>query len=337
MNIAELLAELRRQDVQLWIESDRLKFSAPVGALSAETKAALANRKEEILAFLRQAERINSLPPAIVPLKADGCRPPLFAFPGHNGDVFCWVHLARHLDPDQALFGVQPPGVDGSEPARSIEELGRHAVEQIRRTRAQGPYLLAGYCAGGTIAFEVARQLTEQKQEIALLALVGTPFPTSLRLVPSIVRWIRGVAWRARRHLRVLTSTSAADGFRYLVGRVRQARQTQLASRDRRLATSESTRRLEVATQAGIRRYPLRRYRGEIDLFLSSESSRKNGFREDRWKTLADGIREHVGPDGCDDAVMLQEPWVPTIASLLSVRLDDVARRSGDHARRGNT
>jgi thioesterase domain-containing protein len=47
-------------------------------------------------------------------------------------------------------------------------------VREIRRVQQHGPYLLGGYCLGGTIAFEVARQLRARGEEIALLALFDT-------------------------------------------------------------------------------------------------------------------------------------------------------------------
>jgi thioesterase domain-containing protein len=325
MDAAELLSALRERDVRLWIEDGRLKCSAPVGALSAELRATLASRKEEILFLLRQAASIKDAPPAIVPLKADGRRPPLFAVPGHNGDVFAYVPLARYLDADQPLLGVQPPGLDGSEPIRSIEALARYEAEQIRRYRPEGPYLIAGYCAGGTIAFEIARQLTEQRQHVALLALFGAPFPTVYHWTSGAARWIRDVVGRHRRHWRVLASGSVAAGLDYLVAKARQVGVERTASRNLRRARPEGTRRVEAATVAGLRHYVLRRYRGEIDLFVPSEASRGDGSRPGHWRTVADAVHEHVGPDGCPGLEMLQEPWVGATAALLRPRLEEVA------------
>jgi len=38
----------------------------------------------------------------------------------------------------------------------------------------EGPYLIGGYCLGGTIAYEIAQQLTSRVQEVGLLALLDT-------------------------------------------------------------------------------------------------------------------------------------------------------------------
>src|SRR5713226_1626098 len=187
MDAAALLSTLRTREVRLWIEDAQLKCSAPVGALDAGLREALASQKQELMAFLRQAEALKRGPASIVPIKPEGCRPPIFVVSGHGGDVFCFLPLARHLHVEQPVLGVQPPGLDGSEPLKSVEALARYEIEQIRHYRANGPYLIAGHCAGGTIAFEVAQQLTASGQEVALLALIGSPFPTSFRHGPLIL------------------------------------------------------------------------------------------------------------------------------------------------------
>jgi hypothetical protein len=137
MDTAALLSTLRDRDVRLCTEEGQLKCSAPVGTLDAAMRATLASRKEELLALLRQAEMLKSLPPAIVPIKPEGSRPPVFAVSGHGGDIFCLRALARCLDAEQPVFGVQPPGLDGTEPLTSVEALARYEIEQIRRYLSQ--------------------------------------------------------------------------------------------------------------------------------------------------------------------------------------------------------
>src|ERR1700736_4501441 len=204
MDAAALLSTLRAREVRLWIEDAQLKCSAPVGALDAGLRKELASQKQEIMAFLRQAEALKSGPASIVPIKPEGCRPPIFAVSGHGGDVFYFLPLARHLDAEQPVIGVQPPGLDGSEPLKSVEALARYEIEQIRRYPPHGQYLIAGHCAGGTIAFEVAQQLTAAGQHVALLAIIGSPFPTMFRRAPLMLHRLAG-------HARALTSGSVAE------------------------------------------------------------------------------------------------------------------------------
>jgi amino acid adenylation domain-containing protein len=54
MTILELVAHLRRLDVRLHVEGDRLRLSAPKGVLGDELRAQLSARKAEILTWLRE-------------------------------------------------------------------------------------------------------------------------------------------------------------------------------------------------------------------------------------------------------------------------------------------
>lgn len=324
MTIAELLATLRQRDVRLWVDDGRLRCSAPASALDAELRAALATRKDEIIAWLRVASALNSGPPAIVPLKPEGRRPPLFAIPGHNGDVFCYIALAGHLDADQPLFGVQPPGLDGTEPLERLEELARYELEQIRLYRPHGPYLLAGYCAGGTLAYEIARQLSERGEHVALLALFGSPFPTLYRW-PSRTRFrIEDLARRGIRQLRLLAASPASERLAHV--RTTLARRARQAAAAKRLDNPvlESGRRVARTTIAAIRGYRPRRYPGRVDLFLPAEGWRR--LHPWQWRAVSGTYRESTGRDGSSLEVMLQEPFVGEVARTLRCYLDEIAR-----------
>jgi len=298
MDTATLFSILRERDVKLWVEEDRLKCSAPVGALDAELRTTLASQKEDILAFLRRAEGKNGST-AIVPIKPGGSKRPIFAVSGHGGDVFYLLGLARHLDAEQPMLGVQPPGLDGSEPLRTVEALARYEIEQIRRYQARGPYLIAGHCAGGTIAFEVAQQLTAAGQQVALLALIGSAFPTMFRR--------RTFAWlRLRRYARALTSVS---GF---MNKLNRRLHTPDALAGVNPAVLAARRRVENATVAAVRRYKPRPYPGQIDLFITSDK----WHQTHRWRAFGSAVREHrVGDFEIDD--LLLGPDVAVLAASL--------------------
>jgi thioesterase domain-containing protein len=83
--------------------------------------------------------------------------------------------LAQHLGADQPFYGLQAQGLDGSRPPLgTIEQMAMLYAKEIRRVQMRGPYLIGGYCMGGTLAYEVARQLRESGEEISLLALFDT-------------------------------------------------------------------------------------------------------------------------------------------------------------------
>jgi thioesterase domain-containing protein len=311
MDTATLLSTLRERDVRLWVEEDRIKCTAPAGTLDAETRAILASRKEEILAFLRGSSALKSTPPAIVPIKPGGRRPPFFIVSGYRTDVFNMLPLARQLDPEQPVFGVQPPGLDGSQPLASIEALGRFQVEQIRRYRPQGPYLIGGHCSGGTIAFEVAQQLTAAGQEVPLLALIGSPFPAAFRPLS--------------RFASRLTSGSLAERKQKVIRRIKD-----LIHPPERAPVPEAPPEvnsltkidlaLEVATLAAVRAYKPRHYDGEIDQFVSGEE----WHHADRWLDVATTVRQHI-VGNIDIEKILRGPEIAVLAAALRKRLDMIS------------
>lgn len=311
MDVAALLSRLRTRDVRLWIEGAQLKCSAPVGALDAGLREALAVQKQEIISFLRRAEALKAGPASIVPIKAEGSRPPIFAVSGHGGDVFCLLPLARHLHPEQPVIGVQPPGLDGStEPLTSVQALARYEIEQIRRYRPHGPYLIAGHCAGGTLAFEVAQQLIAAGQEVALLALIGSPFP------PTFGR--QSPLWdRLSRYAKALTP----GGFkrRRQLRLERQKTEAMVSS-----AGLPSRQLVESATVAAVCNYSPQPYRGRIDLFVTADKWHQAHL----WRAFAGTLREHHLEDFEVDDLLLG-PNVSLLAASLQGTLDQLQATGG--------
>ncbi len=53
-----------------------------------------------------------------------------------------------------------------------FDHVAARYIEEIRQVQPHGPYMLGGYCLGGTLALEMARQLIESGESIGLLALI---------------------------------------------------------------------------------------------------------------------------------------------------------------------
>ena len=84
--------------------------------------------------------------------------PPLFLVHGAGGGMFWgYVNLARHLK--QPVYGFKSRGLDGLPELESIAEMASQYIADLRRVCPHGPYSLGGYCFGGVLAFEMARQL----------------------------------------------------------------------------------------------------------------------------------------------------------------------------------
>jgi amino acid adenylation domain-containing protein len=95
---AELLSALHARDVRVWVEGDRLRLSAPKGALTAELQAELARRKDEIVAYLRAA-RTTEVAPPITRVPRDGGVALSFA------QERMW--FLQRLDPESVAYNLQ--------------------------------------------------------------------------------------------------------------------------------------------------------------------------------------------------------------------------------------
>ena len=128
---------------------------------------------EALAARLRGGE--NEAGSILVPIQAQGGEPPLFLVHPAGGDVLCFAALGRHLAPDHPVYGIQSRGLSGSDsPLGRIEEMAALYLEEMKRVQPAGPYHLGGWSLGGLIAWEMARQLRERGEEVALLALLDS-------------------------------------------------------------------------------------------------------------------------------------------------------------------
>lgn len=74
---------------------------------------------------------------------------------------------------------------------RSLECIAEQFVQSIRERHPEGPYMLGGWCAHGLLAFETARQLQAQGQEVAQILLLETVNPIRMNQYSG---WKRRIA-----------------------------------------------------------------------------------------------------------------------------------------------
>jgi amino acid adenylation domain-containing protein/FkbH-like protein len=116
----------------------------------------------------------------LVPVQPNGDKPPLYLVHGAGGDVLWgYANLAGHMPADQPIYGIRSRGQTGHEEFHTLSEMAACYVREIRALQPQGPYYFGGYCFGGNVAYEMARQLRAQGQEVAFLALLDSA-PTNV-------------------------------------------------------------------------------------------------------------------------------------------------------------
>ncbi|HYZ15668.1 MAG TPA: amino acid adenylation domain-containing protein [Candidatus Acidoferrum sp.] len=110
---------------------------------------------------------------AMVPVQTEGDRTPFFFLHGDYTGVGLYARrFAGALGEGQPIYAIPPHGADGGTVPETIEEMARDSLRLIRNVQPRGPYLLGGYCMGGLVALEMARQLHASGEQIIRLVLV---------------------------------------------------------------------------------------------------------------------------------------------------------------------
>ncbi|WP_371876471.1 non-ribosomal peptide synthetase [Pseudoduganella chitinolytica] len=117
-----------------------------------------------------------------VTIRHGGSRPALVFLHEPSGEVLSYERLARHIDAEVGLYGIRADGATITSET-TYEELAARYVSILREALPQGPYRLAGWSAGGVLAYEVARQLAAQGQRVEFVGLIDS--------------WLRGSAGSA--------------------------------------------------------------------------------------------------------------------------------------------
>jgi amino acid adenylation domain-containing protein len=138
-----------------------LHVSLPISLLfDAPTVRALA-------AIIDRAEP----PPMIVPIRPRGSSAPLFVVHSY----LLYGVLPQIVEPDRPVYGVREL-LDVSQ-EESIEECAATYVKEILKVYPNGPLLLAGWCAAGSLTVELARQLHHLDHQVGLVALFDAERP----------------------------------------------------------------------------------------------------------------------------------------------------------------
>ena len=136
------------------------------------------------LAEVLRSGQFSSSTVSIIPLQPEGSKPPLFFVAPMWIEVFTAYNLPKHLGEDQPMYGVHVrPEYGKIWPYRQDPAMLQKLVNELLEVQPTGPKFLMGYSKGGLVAFDMARMLLSQGQEVALVALIDTRTPGYIRRV----------------------------------------------------------------------------------------------------------------------------------------------------------
>jgi amino acid adenylation domain-containing protein len=292
---------------------------------------------------LRQPEAAPGQWPMLVPVQPRGAKPPLFCVHDVGGTSVRFAELGRLIGDDQPLYALEAQGFDGATPTHgAIEAMAADYLAAVRHVQPRGPYYLGGYCFGGAVAYEMARQLRAQGEVVALVAVIEGYAP---------VRHLARPPWWTPRRLRLYLANLPGWiedhrllGSAYLWGRTRQVAWQWARQLGRQLGLRPALRAVDIVPGAAAMpehhrlvldallrasgRYHPGPYDGRVTLLnIRRQSMLRDPDPRRGWDLLAAevDIRRVAG----SHHTVLEQPHVRTLAAVLRSVLAEAQQAAG--------
>jgi thioesterase domain-containing protein len=234
--------------------------------------------------------------------------------PGGYGDALYLRALAKYVDPDRPLYGLQEISIDSS-PSYGIDLKGIASafLTEVMQLQPEGPYYLAGHSFGGYIALEMAHQLARQGHKMAFLGLWDT-------LPPGNQQQAR-LPDRILIHLQNLRGLSSGQAIKYLLERGQSLllRMTEFAPvRALLVRINFKPKNPMVAAAISSHGFNPDPYPGDVFLFEAKQRAWYVHWDPmENWKLYVHGKLEIREVDG-KHTTMLFEPYVQDLARQLN-------------------
>ena len=246
---------------------------------------------------------------SLIPIQPSGNNYPLFVVPAAAKTVAEFVKLSHYIGLNHPVYALQHQGLDGQcNPHYRVEDMATHYIKEIRTVQQEGPYFLAGRCFGSKVVYEMAQQLHNTNQKVALLIIIDSGPPRRVRppyvtpVQQSLVHYLR----RSIHHM--------ANGqlTRVVKQKLLILRSSAVNSKNRNI------QRVFEAHRSADQSYLAKVYPGKITLIFSEWSDTNIQFDRDRqeWEALAGGgLNYHVIPG--DFFTIFEEPYIKNLADQL--------------------
>ena len=291
---------------------DELGTELTIGSLfEAPTPAALAARLDTAGPASEDALDV------VLPLRAEGSRPPLFAFHPAGGISWCYAGLAARLGAGQSVYGIQARGLVGDEPLpRTLREEAEDYVGRIREVQPRGPYRLIGWSVGGILAHTAAVLLQEAGEEVQLLALLDA-FPAE--------------QWRERpapEEGDALTAVLRMAGFERTGERDRDdvlATLRRVGSPLAGLSDHTLSRIVDIVPNHArmMREHAHGRFEGEVLFFTAAAPRAEDWLTKEAWRPHVSGAIVNHDLD-CTHPQLMRDRHLDDIATHLAARLKEL-------------
>jgi amino acid adenylation domain-containing protein len=273
----------------------------------------------QLAALLRQDRQHTSWSSLVLIRSGTTQQPPVFCIHPVGGNILEYQALANYLDERHTIYGLQSRGLDGQQPPlQRITDMAREYIQEMQTVQPEGqPYFLLGYSLGGTIAFEIARQLYAQGQPVDLLGLLDCQAPNLPMQRPPLAQslGIHALNWwrlRSGEKLKYIT-----DRLKYQFKQVDE-RQILIEGLSQSVQlSSELVYVIDSNFQAAADYIP-QPYPGHATLFRSQVQRVEQALHHDLgWSKLVTGEIEVYPVSTSSHDAFLKEPGVKLVAEKL--------------------
>lgn len=151
-------------------------FSIKIELMDIYTSSTIKYLTAFILNKINLPKKINQLN-SLITIKADGDKSPLIFIHPIGGAVFCYLPLIKLLEKLPCpIYCIQDPFIleSGSVEFKKISEVASCYIKKIESANLAQPYNLIGSSYGGSIAWEMAKQLTDNNKKVKSIILLDS-------------------------------------------------------------------------------------------------------------------------------------------------------------------
>lgn len=248
-------------------------------------------------------------------------KPIIFFAPPAGGQIMVYQHLMRHLDPELSIYGFRSSGLENGEDLfLSVEEMANNYLGLMEKIQPEGPYYLIGASAGGLIVYEMAQQLMENGEQVALLALIDSPDPLKMVEFQSdldILQFFCGTIFQMPIESKIMLKLNEIERLDFILDH---------AKRNHFLPTNYQVEHLHrlfsvfSANAYAIARYKPKPFSGLCWYIKAEEKSSLVDFEHELiWGSLCQRFRLKISPG--DHMTLLEEPNVDILAKYIEEAL----------------
>ncbi|MDG2383548.1 MAG: thioesterase domain-containing protein [Pirellulaceae bacterium] len=328
VNIAGELAEMLGQDVsadEVW-ENDTIRLLST----HLESESPQIHGATDQTTVTNPYLSTTATRSTVRPIQPNGNRPPLFVGQSIVGGFNLYNHMLTYLDKSQPTYGLKAP----EEKNQTIEQAAKTIIDGLRAVQRKGPYHLCGYCFGGLLMFEVARQLQQDGEEIGLLVLIDPPFPKPFQHKSELGRLLTlGVRLQQCLKLPLFLAQESIQQPKSLIARLRR-RWSYLVYRLQHLLTatvrndlsflaSEHFGQADVTSSVkAANAYRPGVMSGPVTLIHSREFAVTHTIEHHHWQNVVQSKCEYLVVPGLHEHVLNKESG-QQIGTILNERLAD--------------